>query len=222
MAFDINKFLTPTKYKWFRKELSGKKFRLLDVGCTNKSSLLAKFWFPECEYHGVDLTDAHITQDEKAMIDRFYQANLETSDLSEIPDGAYDVIIVAHVIEHLTNSLEVLGRLTRKLAKGGRIYIEFPSVRSLALPSAKVTLNFCDDPTHVRVYDLRDVANVLLANELKIIRGGRRREWVRIFIFPITIPLQITNLLKEGRLHGLGMWDLMGFADFVYARKSEA
>jgi hypothetical protein len=66
---------------------------------------------------------------------------------------------------------------------------------------------------------VKEVANVLLANGLKVIRAGRRREWLRVALFPLAIPSHIKTLLSSGRLTGVGLWDLCGLADFVYAEK---
>lgn len=221
MAFNINYYIQPPRFKRIAS-LGDKSFNMLDVGCANGSVALAKRWFPKCRYHGLDITDGYLTDADRAAMEQFYKCDLETSDLSELPDQKFDVIVIAHVIEHLTNSLQVLARLTKKLAPGGHIYVEFPSVNALSLPSARGTLNFCDDPTHIRLYDVKEVANVFLANGLKVIRGGRRREWLRILLSPLTLPTQIKTLLTEGRLDATGLWDLMGFAEFVYARRIES
>jgi len=218
VAFNINYYIRPPRFKRLAG-LGGKTFNLLDVGCANGSVMLAKRWFPSCRYYGLDITDSYLTNEDRTQIEQFYKCDLESSDLTQVPDRHFDVIVVAHVIEHLTNSLQVLARLTKKLAAGGQIYVEFPSVNSLSLPSARGTLNFCDDPTHIRLYDVKEVANVFLANGLKVIRGGRRREWIRILLSPLTLPKQIKTLITEGRLDATGLWDLMGFAEFVYARR---
>ena len=75
-----------------------------------------------------------------------------------------------------TRSHVLLAALTAKLKPGGSIFVEYPSVRSLSLPSMPGTLNFCDDHSHVRVYDLKEVANVLLANGMLITKAGTRRD----------------------------------------------
>lgn len=216
---NINYFLLPPRYKRFHKEMQGKAFKMLDVGASNGSSLLAKHWFPACVYHGLDRPGQDISAAEHAAMGKFIECDLEKDDLTRLADRSYDVIVIAHVIEHLRNGLDVLSKLTEKLADGGRIYIEFPSVRSLSLPSAYNTLNFCDDPTHVRVYNIEEVANALLAEGLTVVRAGARREWSRILLSPLTLPKQITSVLTKGKLDANGLWDLMGFADFVYARR---
>lgn len=154
-------------------------------------------------------------------MEHFYCLDLQKDDLSCIDNNYFDVIIFSHVIEHITNGLVVLEQLISKLKSGGRIYIEFPSIKSFSLPKAIGTLNFCDDQTHVKYYTLWDVINTLLSNGLTIIKAGRRRDWRRAIIGLLIIPYQIYPLLKHGKLHARGMWDLMGFADYVYAIKHD-
>ncbi len=148
-------------------------------------------------------------------------ADLETDSLDRLENGFFDVIVMSHVLEHLRGGIAALERLCDKLAPSGFLYVEFPSVRSLNLPEARHTLNFSDDPTHIRVYDIKDVANAVMDKGLRVIRAGRRREWLRIALSAATAPRQLSCYLKEGRLHGIGLWDAMGFADFVYARRPE-
>ena len=193
---------------------------MLDIGIMNGSPILAKRWFPQCTYHGLDISASMLSQSESEKIDRLFIADLETDDLEEVPDGLYDVIVVNHVIEHLRNGLPALTRLAEKLKPGGHLYVEFPSVRSLSFPSGDGTLNFQDDPTHVRVYTLAEVANNLMDSGLKIITAGRPKGITRTFLwFFLMIPLQIFNLITRRRLHARGLTFLLGFSDFVYAVK---
>jgi SAM-dependent methyltransferase len=153
-------------------------------------------------------------------MDKFCGVDLEVSNLEELEDDFFDVVIFTHVIEHLNNGLEVLSKISKKLKKGGKIYIEFPSIRSLSLPSSAIsTLNFCDDESHVRVYDIKEVANTLLKNNVRIIRAGRRKTLNGYIIFILSIPLQLYSLLRYKKLHAKGLWDVCGFADYVYGEK---
>jgi SAM-dependent methyltransferase len=221
-SMNLNWYIPPTRLKRFVKEYAAKPCRILDIGLANGSYRLTRHWLPKCEYHGLDMTEDNLSTEERGQIAGFFLANLETDSLAGVPDGFFDIVIVSHVIEHLTNAMDVLGRLSAKLKPGGHIYIEWPSVRSLNLPNARHTLNFSDDPTHVRVWAVHEVANALLSKGMRIERGGRRREWFRILLSVGTFPIQLITYLREGRLHGTGLWDLLGFADFIYARKPDA
>src|SRR6516162_4366391 len=150
MALNINNYLMPLSLRLFRNSVD-EDFTILDVGCGNQSVLLTKKWYPRCCYFGLDLSCDFFSSEELSHMEKLFIADLDSNDLSELPDAHFDVIVMSHVIEHVRDGLSAVERLTKKLAPRGRIYIEFPSVRSLGLPSAHRTLQFCDDPTHVRV-----------------------------------------------------------------------
>lgn len=211
----IDHWLLPPKLSRFRR-LRRSRFRLLDVGCGNHSPSLVKHWFPECQYFGLDRENYNNDPRDYRLMAGFYAADLQTSDLAEVPDGHFDVILCAHVIEHLTNGLEVIPRLARKLAVAGEIYFEFPSVRSLGLPRSRGILNFCDDSTHVRCYTVPEVCNALMASGVTIRRAGRRRDWAQILLTPLTVP---ASWLRRGVVMGGRIWDLFGFADYVWGAK---
>lgn len=211
----IDRWLIPVRLARFRA-WRDRSFSILDVGCGNHSATFTKHWFPNCRYSGVDRELYNNDASDLALMERFYSADLESSALDEIPDGTFDLIICAHVIEHLTRGLVLLDRLCRKLAPGGEVYIEFPGPRSLGLPPMPGTLHFSDDPTHVRIYTIPEVANVLLARGLIVCRAGRRRSWPRVAVAPL---LAVGSLFRHGYCGGGILWDFMGFADYVWARK---
>lgn len=211
----IDQWLLPPKLVPFRR-FRRQAFSLLDVGCGNHSAALTRRWFPHCRYHGVDRDAYNNDAEDFALMERFYSADLETADLAEIADGAFDAIVCAHVVEHLHGGLAMLGRLCAKLRPGGEIYVEFPGVRSLRLPSASGTLQFCDDHTHVRLYSIPEVANTLLQHGLVIRRAGTRRNWQRMVLAPIVAP---ASVLRHGSVSAGALWDLLGFADYVWAAR---
>lgn len=150
---------------------------------------------------------------------RFFEAELETSDLSAVPNSAFDLIMMAHVIEHLHNGEEVIAKLAHKLRPGGVLYIESPSERSLRLPSGVGCLNFRDDPTHVRLYTYREIAAACRQSGLQIAGHGTRRSPVWMLVDVLSFPLQVVSLLRHGKLFGPLIWDLVGFASFIIAKR---
>ena len=133
-----------------------------------------------------------------------------------LPNDFFNAIWIVHVIEHLHNGDEVLQGLLPKLKKGGYLYVEFPGKKSTKLPSMHGTLNFYDDPTHVRIYSSRDLSALLNRSGLETLAAGTRRNWYYI----LGIPLRMAgHWLKGKKLQGNIFWDLLGFAEFVYGRK---
>ena len=210
-------------YPKFKYILMKKSFnyshKILDIGCGGNSPLLTKKVFPYSKYTGIDRDFSyHNNKLSLELIDERieYDLNKNILDLSDkIGNTKFDIIIFNHTIEHTFHGLDILDIVSKNLNPKGCIYIEFPSVRSLNLPSMRGTLNFCDDPTHCRIYSVREIANLLLLNGLSIIKGGRRFNLIAI----ILIPLRLFLCIIFRKSPAGAFWDLFGFADFVFAAK---
>lgn len=205
------------KFRYLKKAFGSKPFRLLDIGAGNHSASKAKRVFPHCEYHGVDLEKAYNNSEEDfKLMHAFYEMDLTLLDFSSIPDNYFDAILMAHVIEHLYNGDDVVTGLLPKLKSGGYIYLEYPGEKSTRLPSMYGSLNFRDDPTHVRLYSVGELSELLEANGCKVLKGGiRRNTW-----FMMAMPFKIIKCWFTGKkLQGNIFWDVLGFAEFVWARK---
>lgn len=209
--------ILPHKLSYIPQALGNKPFTLLDIGAGNGSPSTTKHFFPLCEYHGVDRENYENSQADFDVMTAYYQLDLTELQFDVIPDGYFDVIVMAHVIEHLHNGDEVIALLLSKLKPGGMIYIEYPGVRSTKLPSMRGTLNFYDDPTHVRLYSVSEVSRIVEAGGCRVVRAGTRRHWPVILLFPFALMHQT---LKYGYVPGGVFWDLLGFAEFVVAQKS--
>jgi len=217
---EFSKHFIPARLKPFRREFRDRPFALLDLGIGDHSPSITKHWFPRCTYHGVDRRPLPDDHPDRAFIDEFTVMDLDTADLKELPDDHFDVIVASHVIEHLLNGLSLLERVARKLKPGGKIYVEFPSLRSLSLPRDRGILHFSDDPTHVRLYDIKEVVNTLLGNGITILRAGRRRERMRLLFAPLFVTAYAVRRVLGKSPRSWYLWDLLGFADFVLGEKT--
>jgi trans-aconitate methyltransferase len=207
----------PAKYRFLNKLFKQGTFVLLDIGAGNHSASKTKKWFPNCEYHGLDL-NKNYNNDENdfKLMKSFYELNLEELNLDSVPNAHFDFIMMAHVIEHLKNGEEVLVKLLAKLKPGGYLYVEYPGIKSTQLPRMNGTLNFFDDDTHVRVYSLTELYNLFLKNNTEIIKGGTRRYMPNILMMPLKV---IHNLIKYGKILPSIFWDFFGFAEFILIKK---
>jgi len=192
------------------------EFKILDVGCA-KSAAKTKKYFKNCLYYGLDyLEKSDIGEEELKMIEQYHKIDLVKDNLSGLSDNFFDAIIMTHTLEHIKNGLSVVEELAAKLKKKGIIYIEFPSIRSLSLPSMQGSLNFCDDPEHVRVYDIKEIANVLLSAGFKIVKAGTRRDPLKSILTPLTyLYFKCIRRIPAA----VSLWDICGFADYVLAEK---
>lgn len=214
---NLKRKLSHYKYRFINSNYK-ENFRVLEIGIGNDAPLYFKKFYPDAIYDGLDLDlNYNISQESIAYINKFYQINLEKSELKEINDAYYDYILCAHVIEHLENGEEVVNKLSKKVKEGGMIYFEYPSERSKRLPSKKGSLNFYDDKTHKNTYDIEKLKKILIENNFKIIRGGNKRDILRIIMFPY---IAVKSIIKSGYISGYSYWDLLGFADYILAKKN--
>jgi 2-polyprenyl-3-methyl-5-hydroxy-6-metoxy-1,4-benzoquinol methylase len=210
----------PMKFRFVRGRLPEAP-RILDVGCGNGSPTLTKRWFPGCRYTGADIQRYNLSDADLAAMDEFFSIGADGSGYDAIPAASYDFVVLNHVVEHMAEPVPIVAALCAKLKPGGYIWIAFPSLRSLALPhSVDETLQFCDDPTHVHVPDVRAIANVLLANGMKVLHAGRSREgfFTRLAdVFKLGKRLLVK--LCTGRFSGRGLWYVLGFEDHVFGQR---
>ena len=205
--------------RYLKKSFGDSPFTLLDVGSGNHSATRITSIFPACSYYGLDLNkDYNNDPDDFAKMKGFYELDLTALDYAQLPDRYFDGIWMAHVIEHLHNGDKVLPLLLQKLKPGGFFYIEYPGKKSLSLPSMRGTLNFKDDPTHVRVYSVPELSALFNGGGCQILSSGTRRNWFYILTLP---GRAIFSLLKRGYVQGNVFWDIMGFAEYLWAKKKK-
>lgn len=213
----MNTLLLPSKLTGIGKAFGNNAFTLLDIGAGNHSARKIKKHLPNCRYFGVDITrDYNNDENDFRLMEGFYEKDLTKLDFADIPNDFFDAIMMTHIIEHLKNGDEVIVALLPKLKSGGRIYIEFPSEESVNFPSRKDTLNFYDDPTHVRIYSAEEISEILVKNGFEILKAGVRRDWRNILMMPVKM---IHNKIKYGYVMSSVFWDWYGFAEGVLAKK---
>jgi SAM-dependent methyltransferase len=95
-------------------------------------------------------------------------------------DNYFDVVVLSHVVEHLSNPCESLGRISECLNKEGLIYIEVPNF--YFHPSLEVSHLHCPTP--------RGLINVMRKSSLKIKR-------LSLNDHRSPVPLYITAVAKR-------------------------
>ena len=199
--------------KWLKKD----NINILDVGCGNHSPSKTKKYYPNCKYYGIDKAIYHNDENDFECMEAYYEFDIDNvTNLSVIVDDFFDCVILSHIIEHTQNGEEIIVKLLDKLKMGGLIYIETPSAHSVYLPSMKGTLNFYDDDTHVRIYTLKELKNLLIANGCDVIKSTIRMSLKRIVLLPIYF---IGSLIRFKELRAIVFWDITGFVSHIIAVK---
>jgi SAM-dependent methyltransferase len=76
---------------------------------------------------------------------------LQTASAQEIPfaDGAFDVVIIKHIVEHLPDPEKAVAELGRVTAPGGVLILATPNLDSLLKPWKGEKWIGYQDPTHI-------------------------------------------------------------------------
>jgi len=125
-------------------------------------------------------------------------------------DGTMDAVTCMHLIEHLHDLDLLVSELARVLKRGGRVYFETPHPKTVALPSPRgnaagtFTLNFYDDPTHIRPVGMGALAQQLRRAGLTVSDSGTSRSWLFAAAWPALMWAPASRKKFTARVHWLG------------------
>jgi 2-polyprenyl-3-methyl-5-hydroxy-6-metoxy-1,4-benzoquinol methylase len=184
-----------------------RKGSLLDLGSSDGETLCHMSELrPDLQYAAVDIAGQPAVMPPDTS---FARANLE-SDRLPWPDQSFDAITCMHVVEHLRTTTNLWREIARLLRPEGRVYIETPGMQSVTTPSApealrgKITVNFYDDPTHIRPVPIASMVNAARDVGLTAKRTGRSRNWVFAGAYPLFLILPRSRKRYVAKLHWLG------------------
>lgn len=202
--------IKPKFYKT-KKIFGSEDIQILDIGTANKSYEESRLVYPKAKYTGLDLYAPNVIAEKG---DEFLQMNLEAIDENKIRD-TFDLIIMNHVLEHLGNGEDVFRILCKKINKGGVVYAEFPSIKTMYKPKNRYRYHFHDDPTHKRVYLLETLANIAMAEGLKIHSCGNASTPVKSIL---SIPRALIKMFM-GKNVGSELIFLRGKVSYILCTK---
>lgn len=99
--------------------------RVLDagIGTGGLSAALAKARSLPFALAGIDLSPRMLCEADRHLRDAGLSADLHLGDVQDLPfeDGAFDLVMVAHVLEHLADPHRALAEMVRVLKPGGML-----------------------------------------------------------------------------------------------------
>jgi len=189
---------------------------LLDIGSSDGETLrhIAELR-PDLQLHAVDIAGA---PEKYPSGCRFQRANLERDHLPW-PDGSMASITCMHLVEHLRDLTGLMGEVRRLLAPGGRVYFETPHPKTLNLASpagtaaGTFTINFYDDPTHVKLVTIEELSRMAQAAGLEVVGQGISRNWL------FAASHLVYQFLPASRQKFTAQVHWVGWSAFVIARR---
>lgn len=199
---------------------------VVDIGAGDGSLSVFKAW-PKPKR--LDLKLFAYALEKGAHFDKFegYEIGDWNAAAPEFGGRLFDAIVCAHFIEHIAEPDTFVEWSARKLTAGGRLYLEWPSVHSLDLPSrtslndvgvSMVISRYDDDCTHQRgIPDRGRICDALRNRGLEIEQEGViRLPW---------IEEQLMAKFKNGDdpfPRQAAYWSKTRWAQFVVATKPQA
>lgn len=142
--------------------------RLLDVGCGD-GAFLARMKSLGWDPVGVEPDEKAATAAKARFDGEVFIGTLEAAGFA---DQSFDAITLSHVIEHVGDPQELLGRCRRLLRKGGRVVVTTPNAESLGHRIFRKDWRGLEVPRHLWVFSLRSLQK--LATEAGLTTGALR------------------------------------------------
>jgi methionine biosynthesis protein MetW len=136
--------------------------RVLDLGCATGTTGAALKARQDVEVVGVEL-EPEYAREAATRLDQVLNADVEQA----APDGRFDVLIAADILEHLTDPWATLRRYTELLEPGATAIVSLPNVAHwstyahLARGSWPRRPEGIFDATHLRWFTLADARELL-------------------------------------------------------------
>ena len=150
-----------------------KKLKVLDVGCSR--GFIAK----ELQNYGFDFYGIEFNKEDAKEAKKYYK-EIKLIDLDKekpnYKNNSFDLIIMADIIEHLKDSVEIVKYFTKFLKKEGIMIISTANVANIYVRLKLLLGNFdyeergIMDKTHLRFFTLKTFRKLARGAGLKIIK----------------------------------------------------
>ena len=182
------------RYKFLKKIITNKK--ILDFGC-GAGGFIELALKSAKQVNGIEL--------DKAVQDSFFKRNLKV--YSNYKDALqslkkWDVITAFHVVEHLSDPIKEISKLSKLLNKNGKIFIEVPNSEDalLTLYKNKAFQNFTYWSQHLYLFNINNLKDIAKKTNLKV-------EWTK-YVQRYSLSNHL-YWLANGRPGGHKIWNFL-------------
>ncbi len=155
------KYKPPKYYDWLRNlELKDRQTRILDIGCGNGEVLKILYSFNFTFLRGIDpYINENIEIDDKLKM-------LKKS-VYEVGEN-YDIVMMHHSLEHMTDQLEVLEKVFEILSPTGQFLLRIPIISETLMAKYGANVVSLDPPRHFYIHSLKSIEMLLKKVGFKI------------------------------------------------------
>jgi len=182
------------RYKFLKKIITNKK--ILDFGC-GAGGFIELALKSAKQVNGIEL--------DKAVQDSFFKRNLKV--YTNYKDALqslkkWDVITAFHVVEHLSDPIKEISKLSKLLNKNGKIFIEVPNSEDalLTLYKNKAFQNFTYWSQHLYLFNINNLKDIAKKTNLKV-------EWTK-YVQRYSLSNHL-YWLANGRPGGHKIWNFL-------------
>jgi ubiquinone/menaquinone biosynthesis C-methylase UbiE len=133
-------------YALLARKHGPKSGRVLDIGC-GLGHLLG-FLSDRYEVYGGDVNQWALEEAQK-NVPQGHFSEVDAENLSQFPDGHFNIVVAKHVVEHLKNPEKAVSEMGRVLASGGLLVLGTPNLDSPMRGRKGEGWVGYKDPTHI-------------------------------------------------------------------------
>ena len=150
--------------------------KLLDIGCGVGDFLHT------AEMHGWECIGVEPSEDAKAIAQKRMKGTIITSEeLESFPDGAFDVITMWHVLEHVDDLKWQVAQLQRLVKPSGRVVIAVPNYKSYDGQYYKEHWAAYDVPRHLNHFNRIILSKIFKTSGLELVKMDKLK-WDAYYI----------------------------------------
>lgn len=175
--------------------------KILELGCGEGRTLLsARSQGKASEIAGIDIIPP---TESTGLLDRYIQGDIDTLEIP-YPEGYFDILICADLLEHLVDPWRVLKRLSTLLKPGGQIVASIPNARNYLLFVQIFIMGRFEykqeglfDRGHIRFFCKRDINLLVEGAGFEVQSYHFRFEKLRKFAWLLSVGLLEQFLVKQ-------------------------
>ncbi|MDG1957382.1 MAG: class I SAM-dependent methyltransferase [Candidatus Binatia bacterium] len=172
--------------------------RVLDIGCGDGHVLrqLDDNYSPPLDLEGVEFSEHGVAATQSLG----YRVHVGPIEEVELPEAAFDLVIMNQLIEHVRDPKAVLRKIARALAPGGHLFIETPNIDSLdARLFRKRYWGGYHLPRHFHLFDTVSLGRIVEESGLRTISQ-------KPLVCPQFWIISVQNWLKDRGATKLAEW----------------